>query len=231
MVTRRSACDTVCSSCRDAFPPDEDLSKVLEAVCALNGFEPANVLKNCRGGARLNAARWPCCVVEELPAQPRHRDAPRNPFTFGQEADGYVLVRAERPRTGWPLSKRGQPLPIRLHRWVSKTRPDLFATHACDDPRCIAASHICPATVAENNKDTAKRKRRRIRQPARQKAAAQQQAERRAPAPTLTPGTPRVASRERVFCLAGYSSPTRLARRLTLSPQGAAALDAAAADS
>ena len=162
------------------YPPWSDLAAVMAALGELNGFDACTALRRPRAGC-ARGARWPCCLVKEIPRQQQGRGA-RSPFIFGIEKRGYVLVRAQVRRPGWPQCRDG-PLPVWLHRWVVSAPPLLFATHACDDPRCVAAAHIAPATCASNNDDTAKRQRRTSRRDQHRLEAAERQAARAAPPP------------------------------------------------
>ena len=145
----------------DQYPPHADLVQILDQLGQLNGFTAEQALRAPRGGRTL-CARWPCCAVRHIPKQ-RRGAADDGGYIFGVEADGYVLVRSRTLREGWPQTKGGKPLPVKLHRWVAGCGPDLLACHACDETRCVQRAHVRPTTWSENNSDTHKRKRRRAK--------------------------------------------------------------------
>ena len=74
-----------------AYPPSPVCAAAVAQIAALPSHEwTAEEALMPLSPASALAAR--CCVVTELPHQPRGR-AEGNKLTFGQEVDGYVLVK------------------------------------------------------------------------------------------------------------------------------------------
>ena len=161
-----------------------------------------------------------CCVVTELPHQPRGR-AEGNKLTFGQEVDGYVLVKPRAELDGWPLLQTGEPRPMRLTRWLVRAGAGESALHACDKPACIRRAHLSRGSDSTNLTDAHARER-RTHQPRMSKEAAAAtaaglataRAARLAAPPFSAAGeSAAAAARERVF-VTGFASPSKRARLL-----------------
>jgi hypothetical protein len=146
------------------YPPHSDLVQVINMLAAMNGFTAQQAMQK-PATVRPISARWPCCTVINLPRQSCEAGAHKPEFIFGFKSKGYVLVRARTARPGWACASSGRrrPLPVMLHRWIAAVPSHLMGTHACDETRCIAASHVQPATTWDNNTDMLKRMRRRER--------------------------------------------------------------------
>lgn len=193
------------------YPPAGMLKSVLQALCEVNSFSVQEVIKtNLEQGQTLGEARS-CCLIQCLPKQPPdgHR---RRMWYFGRDRDGYVLVTACSAATMrvWPRDANGSALPVRLHRWILSVPRGGETLHSCDTPSCIQPSHISIGTHSENLRDAWRRGcRRRRRVPPSPTTTVQARLEPAPPLPTLGP---KRAARESVFVLAGYGSPSKLAR-------------------
>ena len=191
------------------YPPKGELRPVLKAIADLNAFSLQQVLKPSSLPA-CAAQPSECCIVKNLPVQPEGGSS-RARYVFGIDCDGYVLVRARSSaaRRVWPQTKAGEPLPVRVHRWMLQVRPGLDTLHACDHPSCIARAHLTSGSRSANMADSWRRLR-RLPQP----SCPAPPTPRLQPPPALPAHDSKVAHRERIFVLAGFSSPTKLARTL-----------------
>ena len=191
------------------YPPKAELRRVLKAITDLNHFSLEQVLKPASSPA-CAAQRADCCIVQHLPVRPPG-GASTARYVYGIDSDGYVLVRARSSsaRRVWPQTSAGEPLPVRLHRWMLQVRPGVDTLHACDTPGCIARCHLTSGSRSANMADCWRRQR-RLPQP----SCPAPPTPRLQPPPALPAHDTKVAHRERIFVLAGFSSPTKLARTL-----------------
>jgi hypothetical protein len=194
------------------YPPPAELKAVLRAICSLNSFTLDQVLAAPVASAPCSE----CCTVQELPTRPL-RGPSRARWYFGSDRDGYIMVRARSASAArlWPTASTGEALPVRLHRWLANVGPYGETMHACDNPRCIRCSHVTEGTRAANVRDTWSRLR-RVHAP----SIPPRSTPRSEPPPPLPSHDPNIASREAIFVMTGFSSPTKLARALTRKKQG-----------
>ena len=205
------------------YPPAALLAQAVELVAAVqaNGFSAADALSAADDAADADELVGECCQVLELPRQPRRGRAAapcsRNAFYFGRDADGYIIVTPV-DSAAWPLCAAGRPLPVRLHRWVAGVEAGALALHRCDNPSCIRRSHLARGTAGGNLFDAHVRQRRAARRAA---APSRGRAVTPAPEPPLRRLEEPAERRESVFCMVGWTSPSKLARARTASGQAA----------
>ena len=205
------------------YPPPALLAQAVDLVAAVqaNGFSAADALSAADDAAADDALVGECCEVLELPRQPRRGRAAasrsRNAFYFGRDADGYILITPV-DSADWPLCAAGRPLPVRLHRWVAGVEAGALALHKCDNPSCIRRSHLARGTAGGNLFDAHARQRRAARW-----AAAPSRGRTVTPAPEPPPRRldEPAERREAIFCMAGWTSPSKLARARTAGGQAA----------
>lgn len=197
----------MCISSR--YPPQSELKAVLRALCSLNSFSLQEVLAPSPAPP-LPDQRAECCRVTQLPGRPQ-RGTNRARWYFGFDSDGYILVvaRTAASKRLWPQTAAGDALPVRLHRWLAMVEPGADTLHSCDDPCCIRRAHVTGGSRSSNTSDSWRRLRRLPRPP-----HPLVQTPRSEPPPALPPLDPNIAKREKVFVLAGFSSPSKLARAL-----------------
>ena len=191
------------------YPPQSELKSVLKALCPLNNFSLQEVL------APSPAPPAPpeptvCCRVENLPNLPRG-GLNRSRWYFGMDSDGYILVtaRTSASKRRWPHTAAGETLPVRLHRWLANVPPGHDTLHSCDTPSCIRRAHVTSGTRSVNVADSWRRLRRLPSSP-----CTSTQPPRAEPPPPLPSHDARVASREAIFVMTGFGSPSKLARIL-----------------
>lgn len=160
-----------------------------------------------------------CCPVRALPHQPGP-PAPPNEITFGQDGDGYIILKARCASSAWPLLATGDARPLRLHRWLVKACEGEVVPRACDDAACIRVAHLTRGTACENLQDAHARKRRQRSNPAPQPQASP--ADQLAPQPECSFESAAAAARERTF-VTGFASPSKRARALARATARAAA--------
>ena len=200
------------------YPPDAlaDLAVSILGALEGNNFDVATTLSAAPSSTRAVRATRGCSVVCQLPEAPLAVDTP---FYFGKDAHGYILVSPRGENTTWPSTRCGRLRPIRLTRWLVRAPPGAVVRHTCDSPSCIRVSHLVPSSQAANMADSVRRGRRRAR--LRGRSAPAQALRSSGPAPT----TPMAAegenlaqrAREARFCLTGFASPSKLARRAARS--------------
>ena len=178
-------------------------------------FDAPTTLSSAPSSTRAICAARGCAIVQELPEAPLSAN---NPFYFGRDADGYVLVSPRLQYAAWPRARDGQCPPVRLTRWLVRAPSGSVVKHNCDNPACIRVSHLVCSTQADNLADARRRGRRRGRLGGRN-----------APSPALrsggaAPPTPLAAggnfaqkARESRFGMTGFTSPSKLARSIARS--------------
>jgi hypothetical protein len=150
-----------------------------------------------------------CWKVSQLPTC----DDGSNEFYFGQNSDGYIIVTPRNPVSEWPKVKGGRPMPMRLTRWLMRAPPGMKVLHACDEPACVRAAHLRVGSQAENLRDALERGRRRSGSPA-SSSQGEKRAARLLGEPPPSPAFPSLEDpREQVFCVAGFASPAKAARK------------------
>ena len=209
------------------YPPDylADLAVHMLAAEAGNNFIARDVLDGAQRGTRGNSPSDGCCTVFELPIAAGRAE----PFYFGCDKDGYTVLTARAHIEGWPLSRSGCLLPMRLTRWLVRAPEGTVTRHTCDNPRCIRIAHLKVGQSADNVGDAIRRGRRRQAGDARSAARAGSPRlcggapSTPAPAAAETSDAPAMASRCDV-----WASPSKLARkrRRSATPASARALEA-----
>ena len=144
------------------YPPDAlaDLAVGILARQEGNNFDLQVALSEAPSSTRGVRAAQGCTTVQQLPEAPL---APDNPFYFGMDAHGYVMVSPRLEKAAWPATPSGRPKPIRLTRWLVRAPPGAVVRHTCDSPSCIRVSHLVPSAQALNLADAVRRGRRRAR--------------------------------------------------------------------
>ena len=104
------------------FPPDALADLAVSILGALEGnhFDVSTTLSDAPSTTRAVRAAQGCSVVHQLPGAPL---APDNPFYFGMDAHGYVIVSPRLHKATWPATKGGRCRPIRLTRWLVRAPP------------------------------------------------------------------------------------------------------------
>lgn len=194
------------------YPPDEILTKVLEEVCTWVGNRESEALVLAAPQA-LNLPdhgdRGSCSLVQQTPT--RTRGVLDGDFIFGMDEDGYIIVRPRRPCTGWPALRTKDPRPMRLHRWLAQVPHHLITRHQCDEPSCIARTHLSAGTILDNQHD----RRRLRRRPERAEHVPAVGSRTRPPTPLRLPALSSchpVSRADALFCVAGFHSPSKKAR-------------------
>ena len=183
-----------------SYPPKAELRRVIREICSVNSF---NVEEVMGGGADSD-----CCVVERLPKRPARGRVNMGRYFFGQEDPGYVIVspRSSAAVKVWPFTPHGVHPPVRLQRWLVMARQGEHAAHSCDNPACVNVGHLRRATAASNLKDAHDRNRR-------SKAPCAAVSTPRVVPPPRLPAAPLSHRRaDKVFCVTGFHSPSKLAR-------------------
>ena len=188
------------------YPPVGERTQAIAAIAALNTFSAAQV-EGSKSAAPLGDED--CCLVTHLPRRPQGRTNNARLY-FGMDGDGYVYVtaRSRAAQRVWPATKNGLPLPVRLVRWMLNAGSKQVARHICDNPSCIRRSHIILGTASNNVSDSWNRTRRTVAPPLPPPATP-----RAAPAPLLPPPPAQCRANDTRFCVAGYHSPGKLARK------------------
>ena len=197
------------------YPPQSELKAVLKAVCSKNSFSLEELLSSSSALASP-AQKADCLRVTQVPVRPVG-GINRARWWFGIDSDGYIMVVARTPaaKRVWPQTKAGAALPVRLHRWMANVRPGGQTLHSCDDPTCICRAHMSPGTRSTNAADCWRRLRREPRPP-----SSPIQTPRAQPPPPLPRHDERTATREAIFVVAGFGSPSKLARKLVRRREG-----------
>lgn len=196
------------------YPSRRLLHEVVETLsqCPGNEFTACDVLTARRGRDSH------CCIVNELPPS-EGRPSATEAVYFGRDSDGYIVVVARSPTRGWPLTATEQPCPVRLGRWIVAAATGEVARHTCDTPGCIARAHLIRGTQGQNLDDALKRKRRvRVVRTARSNPMGRHAND----APSLTPA-PRpqrtaAVDADELFCVTGFYSPSKKARKQSREP-------------
>ena len=192
------------------YPPVGERTRAIAAITALNTYSAAQI-EGSSGAAPLR--RKDCCSIAHLPRRPSKGGVNQARHYFGMDADGYVYVKA-RSRAAlrsWPVDKYGDPLPVRLVRWMLDAGQGQVVRHHCDNPSCIRRAHLILGTASENVADSWRRTRRTSASPA--PPPASHATPRAAPPPSL-PAAPESCQRaDQLFCITGYHSPGKLARK------------------
>ena len=108
------------------YPPDAlaDLAVGILARQEGNNFDLQVALSEAPSSTRGVCAAQGCTIVQQLPGAPL---APDNPFYFGMDAHGYVIVSPRLHKATWPATKGGRCQPIRLTRaGLCEPRPGLW---------------------------------------------------------------------------------------------------------
>jgi hypothetical protein len=196
------------------YPPAHVAARAIEILARLPGNDftspTLSPLPDPCAPARLQEL-GPCWKVSQLPSCPEESGE----FYFGRNVNGYIEVTPRAPVSEWPKVKGGRPRPLRLTRWSMRAPPGVNVLHACDDPSCVRSAHLRFGSQADNLRDAIARGRRRLGgSPASSVRASRRPTRRR---DELTPATAFPCledARERVFCVAGFASPTKAARKL-----------------
>ena len=144
----------------ETYPPAvlADLAVQLLAEASAGGFTPAAALGRGTATTRGGVSTVGCCITTNL----EHlNQMGGNPFYFGRDADGYLVVTARTALPGWPLAKGKRPLPFRLTRWLLMAGTGQVVRHRCDERSCIRIDHLTVGTQRENLVDAIRRGRRR----------------------------------------------------------------------
>ena len=192
------------------YPPVCERTRSVAAIAARNTFSEGQV-EGSRGAAPLRPKD--CCRVDHLPTRPPKGCANTARHYFGMDVDGYVYVKA-RSRAAlrvWPADKYGDPLPVRLVRWMLDAGQRQVVRHTCDTPSCIRRSHLILGTAGDNVADSWRRTRRTVAPPL--PPPPPPVTPRAVPAPPLPPPPPQCRANDKRFCVTGYHSPGKLARK------------------
>ena len=199
------------------YPPDAlaDLAVGILARQEGNNFDLQVALSEAPSSTRGVCAAQGCTIVQQLPGAPL---APDNPFYFGMDAHGYIMVSPRLGKAAWPATRSGRPKPIRLTRWLVRAPPGAVVRHTCDCPSCIRVSHLVPSAQAANLADSVRRGRRRARLGGRSAPTRTLRSSGPAPAtPMAAEGNAAQRAREARFRLTGFGSPSKIARRVARS--------------
>jgi hypothetical protein len=196
------------------YPPAHVAARAIEILSRLPGNHftlptPSPLPDPCAPARSQELG--PCWKVSQLPTG----DDESGEFYFGRDCKGYVNLMPRSPLTEWPRVKGNRPRPLRLTRWIMRAPPGVNVLHACDQPACVRAAHLRFGSQAENLRDAIERGRRRLGGSPTSSVQASRRPTRRHD--ELTPATafPCVDdARERAFCVAGFASPTKVARKL-----------------
>ena len=141
------------------YPPPymADLAVYLLAGRGGNDFSPEVALRDAVRGTRGVVPSTGCCMVSSTDTEGER--AENDPYYFGIDKDGYVVVNARTVIPGWPLHK-GRFMPIRLTRWLLEAQPGAVVRHTCDTPSCVRVSHLRVGSTQENVGDALRRVRR-----------------------------------------------------------------------
>ena len=197
------------------YPPDALADLAVSILGALEGnhFDVPTALSSAPSSTCAVRAARGCCIARQLPEAPLSDE---NPFYFGKDAYGYILVCPRRQGLAWPRGRGGRCQPVRLTRWLVRAPPGEVVRHNCDNPACIRVSHLVSSTQAANLADAVRRGRRRGRLGGRSVPS---------PSPALrsvgpVPPTPAAAednaaqrAREARFSQTGFASPSKKARK------------------
>jgi len=194
------------------YPADHlaDLAVSILGDLKGNSFHAPTALSSAPASTRAMRAQRGCCVVQELPEAPLSGE---EPFYFGKDSDGYVMISPRTNLHGWPTTRGGKDKPVRLTRWLTRAPPGSVVKHTCDTPACIRVSHLQISSQGDNLADALRRGRRRGREKGAQKNSSP--ALRSAGAlPSQAPPSTSTArrARETRFGLTGFSSPSKMAR-------------------
>jgi hypothetical protein len=119
------------------------------------------------------------------------------------------------PLDEWPRCTNNRPLPMRLVRWLMRAPPQKVVLHNCDVPSCVSPAHLRIGTQADNLMDALHRGRRRLaRSPASGGGGCKRQRRVGGQSPAAIEIPRSNDARERVFCVAGFASPSKAARKL-----------------
>ena len=93
------------------YPTDmlADLAVSILAELKGNDFEAPTVLSSAPSSTRAVRAARGCCIARQLPETPLSDE---NPFYFGRDAHGYILVSHCRQDLAWPRGKGGRCRPV-----------------------------------------------------------------------------------------------------------------------
>ena len=195
-----------------SYPSDAlaDLAVSILGALEGNNFDIATALSTAPSSTRGVRAACGCCLVEHIPRAPLPDDMP---FYFGKDSAGYVLVTPRIQLEGWPKSRSRRLAPMRLTRWLTQAPPGSVVRHTCDQPSCIRASHLICSTQAENVADSLRRGRRNSSKGRGQSEPLPRRTSTGIPAPTSWTLTAAQQAQETRFCVTGFASPSKAARR------------------
>jgi hypothetical protein len=204
--------------CSRRYPPVSERRRVIGELASLHTFTAAQVMGS-KGAAPLNDDD--CCGLTHIPHRPQGGRVNRARHYFGIDEDGYVIVIAcsHAAQLLWPTTKDGQPLPVRVHRWMLNAGVDQVVRHTCDNPSCIRLLHIRLGTAGDNVADSWRRTRRAS--VPNHHPTPRQATPRVAPAPSLPAAPASCQEADTLFCMTGFQSPGKLARkraRLAVTP-------------
>ena len=183
------------------YPSAAEQRRIIAGICRVNSFSEDQVF------GRVEMPPDECCSVEHLP-----RANAKARYYFGMDRKGYVLV-SPRSRAAirlWPSKETAEAVPARVARMLAATPAGQQARHTCDDPSCIRRMHVVPGSASDNLRDAYRRNRRNIRPPS---PPPTRPTPRALPAPRLPPPPPECRSNDLLFCVTGYHSPGKLARK------------------
>lgn len=183
----------------------ESFARVIAELCAGPG-SLVSVDEICQAGEDGGEA-GACSQVKQTPR--RFRGNQEGRYIFGKDRDAYVMVRPRRDDDSWPVTRDGRYRPVRLHRWVANVPAGMVTRHACDNSSCLARAHLTAGTSSENAFD-----RRRLRRRSRfaDRADFRQRTLDADPAVPELSSCHAVSMADRLFCVAGYHSPSKKAR-------------------
>ena len=199
------------------YPPDALADLAVSILGALEGnhFDVSTTLSDAPSTTRAVRAAQGCSVVHQLPRAPL---APDNPFYFGMDAHGYVIVSPRLHKATWPTTRDGVGKPVRLTRWLTRAPPGSVVRHTCDIPACIRMSHLVCSTQAANLADAVRRGRRKALLGERSAPNSHRRSDGPAPPTPMTADLNFAQrAREARFALTGFGSPSKLARRTARS--------------
>jgi len=176
------------------YPPAARLRRCVTALAQANDFKVDTASRT--PASQRARVLVPCCLVQQTPAHGVADD-----YYVGIDSDGYPIV-----------SDVLGGAPIRVSRWLLRAKPGEVAAHSCDRPACVARAHLRACPQRENLADAIAKGRRRRKPPASPVRGGRASVAHTRPARSNVPR--RADPRDAVFCVAGFNSPSKMARKL-----------------